>query len=217
MGEYAIYNGNQIKIGTAENMYYLRADQMDKVAPEGFGWTDDLLAEIRFRFPFPNEDHKAPGDFDNPDYGVSVYGWKPPAEGIKHYKVYFGADGNRGVRVGLPCPYSIEGKKYEESGLVKYMYNGYAGPVRLMQVRKWAGVWVPVLECGACGAKFRLPDLETAEPFLTALGVKAANEDGRFGERSGETDRGRYFREILRRIRMGFAGEIPGPEVKATV
>jgi hypothetical protein len=58
MGEYARYNGSDIKIGTCEDMYYLRADQAHLVTAPVDGMLDPIkyAAQIRFRFPFPEED-----------------------------------------------------------------------------------------------------------------------------------------------------------------
>ena len=61
MGEYAIRKSDRqsIKIGTCEDMYYLRYEDQDKVTPESgsdFGY--------RWRIPFPSEDNILPGDYD---------------------------------------------------------------------------------------------------------------------------------------------------------
>ena len=62
MGEYAKYNGQQIKIGTCESMYYLRADQAHLVqAMSGNVNPITDCESIRFRFPFPEEDGCKPG------------------------------------------------------------------------------------------------------------------------------------------------------------
>jgi hypothetical protein len=68
MGEYGTYLGNNIKIGTCEDMYYLRADQRHLVKAAAL----HDLTDIRFRFPFPDEDHRQPGDFDDYDRGLTV-------------------------------------------------------------------------------------------------------------------------------------------------
>lgn len=71
MGENASYQGQEIKIGTCENMYYLRADQAHLVTALPGNLDPVKRADaIRFRFPFPDEDHIAPGDFR--DYGRTV-------------------------------------------------------------------------------------------------------------------------------------------------
>ena len=62
MGEYALRKSDResIKIGTCEDMYYLRYEDQDKVIPESgsdFG--------NRWRIPFPSEDNILPGDYDS--------------------------------------------------------------------------------------------------------------------------------------------------------
>jgi hypothetical protein len=70
MGEFAKRHsdGQSVKIGTCEDMYYLRLEDRDKVTPEpnsGFGY--------RFRLPFPNEDHFQPGEYDNAFRALRLY------------------------------------------------------------------------------------------------------------------------------------------------
>lgn len=77
MGEYARYKGEEIKIGTCESMYYLRADQRHLVEalPNNVDPVKDA-GEIRFRFPFPDEDACEPGgDFHGHDFDRKV--WLP--------------------------------------------------------------------------------------------------------------------------------------------
>jgi hypothetical protein len=158
MGEYGNYLGTRIKIGTCENMSYLRPDQRHLVqAAALFDLTD-----IRFRFPFPDEDHLAPGDFDDPDRGLTVWGYQVP-NGLDHFRVQFKAAG--GVLVSLPCPFSDEAKASD----ITYHFNGFRGPARIVQQRAWAGVWATVMACGPCDAKYRLPDLDAAQPLLHAI------------------------------------------------
>ncbi|HXK37027.1 MAG TPA: hypothetical protein VJ553_05605, partial [Candidatus Paceibacterota bacterium] len=64
MGEYAMFGEREIKIGTCEDMYYLRADQVQSVRKTRAGHTNvsdpDVLKVVRFRFPWPDEDGKEP-------------------------------------------------------------------------------------------------------------------------------------------------------------
>ena len=69
MGEYAIRksDGESIKIGTCESMYYLRYEDRCKVTPEegsGFG--------NRWRLPFPDEDCIRPGEYDSGFRGIEL-------------------------------------------------------------------------------------------------------------------------------------------------
>ena len=68
MGEYAQFQGSEIKIGTCEDMYYLRFQQRHEVTSllNSVDLEDlDTLQQLRFRFPFPEEDSIEPGAFDN--------------------------------------------------------------------------------------------------------------------------------------------------------
>ena len=163
MGENALYHGHTIKIGTCEDMYYLRPDQIDLV--ESPSLTD--ITDLRFRFPFPDEDDREPGDFDDYDRGLAVPGFQIPS-GISHYHVQFTA--RAGIRLSLPCPHSDEGT----SSTLEYQFNGPASPARIVQQRIWAGVWATVLACVPCNAPFRLPDLDAARPLLAALNRELA-------------------------------------------
>ena len=69
MGEYAIRksDGESIKIGTCEDMYYLRYEDRCKVTPEegsGFGY--------RWRLPFPDEDCIRPGEYGSGFRGIEL-------------------------------------------------------------------------------------------------------------------------------------------------
>lgn len=155
MGEYAKYMGQEIKIGTCEDMYYLRYDQRHSVSaitgsvdprgPQALG--------IRFRFPWPDEDHIHPGSFDAYNRALTIYGLDMP-EGVDHYRVQFRADA--GYLVSIPCP---EGKDHSHG--LKIARNGFAGAVRLVQQKLLAnGRVVPVLQCGGCGAAWRVEEPE---------------------------------------------------------
>lgn len=103
MGEYmkSKISGERVKVGTCEDLLYLRADQVGDVEPDGDA---DVLANLeayRFRFPWPDEDGVEPGNFDNPFRSFTVWGIQPPAE-IEHGTVQFKAD--NGYLVSLPCP-----------------------------------------------------------------------------------------------------------------
>lgn len=81
MGENAKYSGEVVKIGTCEQMYYLRAEQAAQVEPVPHSLDPIRHATgIRFRFPWPDEDGTAPGSFDPPGRTLMLEGLKatPP-------------------------------------------------------------------------------------------------------------------------------------------
>jgi hypothetical protein len=112
---------------------------------------------------------------------------------IKHYRVQFRA--TPGILVSLPCPYSADAKA---SGIT-YQFNGFRGPARIVQQRIWAGRWATVMACGPCGAKYRLPDLETAAPLLAAVEVQASNAD-----RDKAPSLAVMWRTVAERIKAGY-------------
>lgn len=190
MGEYATYQGADIKIGTCESMYYLRADQIDLVRTNALS---DLTA-VRFRFPFPDEDHIKPGDFNPYNRGFPVRGIEPPSVDGLHHRIQFGDNNDAGILIMLPCPYSPEGKASD----LKYMYNGYRGPARVVQQRAWDGVWATVMDCGACGALWRLSALDDALPVIEAL----IAEGDRYN--ASPMKDGERYHEVAARIRQGY-------------
>lgn len=65
MGEYAIRksDGERIKIGTCESMYYLRYEDRHKVSPEPHSLDPAHTEGLHWRLPVPEEDHIQPGDY----------------------------------------------------------------------------------------------------------------------------------------------------------
>ncbi len=179
MGEYAtrISDGENIKIGTCEQMYYLRADQVNQIAPVRGSVNPRLLAHaggIRFRFPFPQEDGVLPGNFEDYDYGLGLYGVEVP-EDIDHGHLQFSRNypSKGGMLLSIPCPRSKEGKAYAS----KVSYNGYNGPVHIHSQRLVDGKLMLVLRCGDCGALWRVTTVEECQPVLDALEKEAASRD----------------------------------------
>jgi hypothetical protein len=192
MGEYAKFGGREVKIGTCEDMWYLRYDQRSKVSPLP-GNVDPVrdAAALRFRFPWPDEDAKNPGDFEDYGRGIGVtvdFPWM--RESIDHYTVQF-INAEYGLNVCLPCP---EGAKAMDG--VKIHRNGYRGNVVIRQQRLHEGRLVIVCECGSCGAAFRLPDWESAMPVVEAIKAKA--------EFRCEVDDAGFYRQIAKRIADGY-------------
>lgn len=167
MGEYATYNGHEAKIGTCEDMFYLRADQRWSVSPRG-GNVDPVrdAGEIRFRFPWPDEDSVEPGAFERYDRVLGLYGIEVPAD-VEHGPVQFVA--HAGYNVCLPCPESAAGKA---SGLT-FHRNGYPGAVQVIQQRLVAGRLALIARCGGCHYPYRYETLAEVEPVVVAVRSEA--------------------------------------------
>lgn len=183
MGEYAKRHsdGAEVKIGTCEDMYYLRAGQRSDV--DYSDWDG-----CRFRFPWPDEDGTLPGEYRE-DYNRSLAVDFPMPPTVDHGTVQFSA--RAGYLISVPCP---------ESGKcpVKFHRNGFTGAVHLTQQRVLAdGRLVPVLMCGGCGAKWRLEDAADIQALAVAFRVMG-DKNGRKGAPDA-----RRFHEVADRILAG--------------
>jgi hypothetical protein len=84
LGENAVYQGHRVKIGTCEDMLYLRADQAALVERD-YRSLDPVREReaVRFRFPWPDEDGTEPGAFGDPFRVLGVEGARAP-DGVEH-------------------------------------------------------------------------------------------------------------------------------------
>jgi hypothetical protein len=189
MGEYANTNdGRRIKVGTCEDLYYLRRDQLHTLSPEGqreYGRADIY----RTRFPFPDEDDLPAGGFD--DYGrglllpFTTAADDPWAQAPGQHDTLYHACNVRGsynVNVALPCPASGLGASSP--------INGF--PVEIIQQKALAsGEVALVLRCGWCHSAYRLG---RDEALALCERLEAVNHSRD------------YWTEIARRIRAGYGG-----------
>lgn len=202
MGEYASVGGQRVKIGTCEDLYYLRADQVRKVANSDTDLSDpETLSVVRFRFPWPDEDATPPGAFEDYDRGLRLWG-VPVPEGVQHGSVQFQA--RNGYLLSLPCP---EGPDAPE-GVAR---NGYGGACSLVQQGWRGGRLVGIARCNGCGARYRLED-GNEEAAAVAIRAEAdrqyrtADEHGTEGNR----DIGDRLNTIATRLLNGYAMRLEG-------
>lgn len=182
MGEYATFNDYQIKIGTCEDMYYLRFDQRALVRAER-GSVDPVAdaEHLRFRFPWPDEDGIEPGSgkfYDNGFHrSLPVHGFAAPSD-VDHGTVQFVAQA--GYNVSLPCPESdaytggddLSSRLLTGGGLlrVRVHRNGFSGAVHLVAQRLIPGVGlVPILKCGGCETMWREEERARIEELAVCL------------------------------------------------
>lgn len=210
MGEHATYAGQSVKIGTCEDMYYLRADQRDEI--EGYDFSQPVLDVIRFRFPFPDEDGTEPGRYDDYSRGVRIPGWSLPAElsGDEHHSIQFKNDA--GYLLSIPCPeqYGQPGMKVElPNGLTVHRNGWNGGPVVRQQAFR-GGHLVTIVSCGACGALHRLDTLEDARPVIDAFYAEAERQEWtRNGYVPAHSLQSRLnLQTIAERIEAGYAAEL---------
>jgi len=203
MGEYALYRGQRVKIGTCESLYYLRADQARAVvALDGHVHPLADREHVRFRFPFADEDHVAPGAHDPYARGLRLDGVSAPAElASEHYRVQFTAP--QGYVASLPCP---EADADAPKGLsavavadgVTVHRNGFAGATFLVAQRYVDGELWPVLRC-ACRMMWRV-DREGAEEVVASLQAQHERYASAVEPRPGES----LYSRCAARVRQGF-------------
>lgn len=179
MGEYANFGGRSVKIGTCEDMYYLRADQMDKVSGGDWPANRRALDVIRFRFPFPDEDGIEPGSFEDYGRGFKIPGYTLPRDlsGDTHHAVQF--TNPKGYNLCVPCPesFGVEDGPVDLPNGIRVHRNGWDGGPRITQQAFRGGVLVTLLSCGACGAHHRLDTIEDARPVIDALRAEAVRTE----------------------------------------
>ena len=204
MGEYARRksDGQEIKIGTCEDMYYLRADQRHLVAalPGNVNPNSNDALSIRFRFPWPDEDGTLPGEYhDRFERGAAVRGAVPPV-GVEHGTVQFSAPA--GYLVSLPCPEgqpdNTPGLRTSLNGLTIHR-NGFGGAVQLTQQKLLAdGRLVPVCKCGGCGYAWRVED--PAEIEAIAVAFRAEGDSRIRQSRDQNPSEGAWWHKVADRI-----------------
>jgi hypothetical protein len=160
MGEYARYNGQTVKIGTCNSMYYLRWDDRQEVTPIP-GNVDPVNepAGLFFRLPFPDEDHLEPGDTgtENFDRGIRLYrvaGETPYGQPI--YEDFAPEDLEPGtvqlshalgLLLNIPC---YHGLKLPEIDGCRAFWNGHRTHLELVRVKETDQGLRPVVKCRAC-------------------------------------------------------------------
>lgn len=197
MGEYATCGGRRIKIGTCEDMLYLRWDQHRAITASDVDFNDPAVLEVvRFRFPWPDEDGNTPGAFEDPFRGMPLWGAEVPAE-VEHGLVQFKA--SNGYLVSLPCPEGPEPVPYTVHR------NGYGGACSLVAQAWRAGRLVGIARCNGCEHAYRLED---GHEQAAAVAIRSqADEQIRTAEKNGtEGNRviGERFHVVADRLLAGY-------------
>ena len=165
MGEYAELKENRqrIKIGTCENMYYLRYSDREKVrALEGNvdPMDEKEIPKLRFRLPYPDEDHIMPGNYepfrkDEP----TLYDYEPKNTnpGLLQLSTKYG------MLLNVPC---YHGEKLpDNTGEIKTFWNGKRSAYVLKWLKFIDGQPWGVYGCIECREEWRAP-LKDLIPFM---------------------------------------------------
>lgn len=163
MGEYATYNGQKIKIGTCENMYYLRYSDREKIRALS-GNVDvnnqKTVNQLRFRLPYPDEDHIRPGNYEPfRKEEPTLYNYEPGNDNAGVLQVTT----KYGMVLNVPC---FHGEKLpENTGDIKPFWNGKSSAYRLKWLKFIDGIPYGVYGCVECCEEWRAP-LSELIPFM---------------------------------------------------
>jgi hypothetical protein len=158
MGEYAKrLDGVLVKIGTCENMYYLRWEDKNKVEPEegsGYG--------TRYRLPFPDEDILRPGEYKDSFRGYPLpYEFEDTLDAeSREYMIRdpgtIQLTQTLGLLINVPCYHAL---KLPDLGDARIFWNGKALHFELSMIREDKAtpdrLLHPVVRCKACSNEWR--------------------------------------------------------------
>lgn len=118
MGEYVTHNGQSVKIGTCESLYYVTLEQFKKELPRMRQESGNLPPaeylnpshRFRFRFPFPDEKDTEIGNYQNHDRGYLLRFPKKLGVEIHHSNMFFRTDSIKKnpppIGINIHCPVS---------------------------------------------------------------------------------------------------------------
>ena len=205
MGEHVKLRGETVKLGTCEDLYYTRFEQLKAMVSECQEMPGNMPPEEylnpahgwRYRFPFPDEDDVGIGEYQDYDKAVtiSVPLDAPIAlDAESHRSVYRSIGVGEGygynVNARIPCPAS---KKMPElwcnGNVVDYF------PLQIIQQKPLpSGVVAVVLRCGWCKAGFRLEELDEVTYLVDLLRKRCPPQDANYP----------YWNTIADRVLAGY-------------
>lgn len=155
MGEYAKYNGREIKIGTCESMYYLRWDDRRRVTPMSGSVNPASTPGLFFRLPFPDEDDIGPGGryedyrrgYQLGSKGSGHWNWWEPSEDHATGSLHMHHD-KSGLSLNIPCHHGMKLPNLGED--VRAHWNGKGHAFELIHVKSTRDGLRPVYWCRFC-------------------------------------------------------------------
>jgi hypothetical protein len=159
MGEYAKLNGQQIKIGTCEDMYYLRYEDRHRVEalPNNVDPVQDA-ERLRFRLPFPDEDGMQPGAYEPYRRGVRLWrdgaDWADPETADDPGTVQLKHEPS-GLLVSARCYHGIRLPEASDD-FPHVHWNGKGNSFELVAVKPLETMQ-GIVQCRHCGQMWRYP------------------------------------------------------------
>jgi hypothetical protein len=202
MGEYIEYKGQSIKLGTCEDLYYTRLDQLKELSGVlktlgGNLSIDEYLNPkngFRYRFPFPDEDNIGIGDFKEFERGLTIQLCAEDYDlaDFEHYDKWVSCsdNGSHNVNVKIPCPQSKEFDKVKHSPIDWRI-------IQIQQVRQIDGELWTIIGCPYCKAKARI-GFDDACKLAHSIEVKYINVHD-----ATESNKA-YYQTIIDRMLSGY-------------
>lgn len=157
MGEYATHKGKEIKIGTCEQMYYIRFE--DRFAVEKLENSLDCsnTLNLNWRIPVPKEDGIAPGHYDSYICDVRI-----DNNGLElcENKGTVQLHNDFGLLINVDCGHGISLPK--ETDQIKAFWNGKREHIVLSAMKNTLNDIRMVITCRACGSAWNC-DFEDIE------------------------------------------------------
>lgn len=166
MGEFANYQGERIKIGTCEAMYYLRLEDVAKVEwiPGNVNAARDL--GLWFRLPYPDEDTNGPGNYGEYNRGARLYRMEDDGTLRGSYAVDYSPEWLKetepgrlqmshpsGLLISVPCHHGL---KLPDLGPdVRVGWNGKTHSMELYMLKRTAEGVLPLVRCRHCESTWR--------------------------------------------------------------
>ena len=161
MGEYAIRNSDdqEVKIGTCEDMYYLRYEDRAKVRKLANSLDPARELNLRFRLPFPDEDSVRIGEYEIYDRGERLYtkddtyaqDLRIPDDDPGVIQLHH----ESGVLVNIPCHHGVKLPDVTGEDDVKVFWNGKSWALELSSLKNTEDGIKPVIRCRFCKHAWR--------------------------------------------------------------
>ena len=177
MGEYARrkIDGQEVKIGTCNRMYYCRYDQINKI---NYAYNSDNLI---WRIPNPDEDGTLPGDYNYSLLREGVFvPWKlkldtsklkrEDAAILKQTGTIQLSDKRMGLLVNIKCPHGLP---LEQDGNTQcsLVYNGHQNTLHLCGLKNTPKELTVVFTCASCESIWST-SFNEIEPLIESIWMR---------------------------------------------
>ncbi len=164
MGEYALHANERIKIGTCEDMFYLRLEDRAKVEPVPNSLNPAQTDGLRFRLPYPDEDAVPIGHYQPYNRGVRLcqttkdapgrVDWTDPATVEDAGSIQLSHPS--GLLINVRCYHGI---KLPTGGgdIVGIFWNGKSHSFEMTAVKPDKGQLYGIVSCRHCLSLWRYP------------------------------------------------------------